>query len=357
MLAARGLADSGDAGMDVRTNRRSLMIGSALAALTGLGVCRAPIVEAAAGDDPLPSWNPGPVKDSIIAFVTAVTDPTSPRFVPVAERLAAFDIDGTLWVERPTYVDLAFAEARGRARMELDPELAQIEPWKSLAEMDEGMRTSLPEEAVTGLVVDAFRGESPDTFQFFAREWLNTAMNPALNRRSLDLSYQPMQELLSYLRANEFDLAVASAGDIEFLRVYVEQLFGIPKEFTIGTQVDLDVRTVGNSVSLVRGGEIAMGIWGDNKPIAIRLHTGRRPIFAFGNADGDLPMLRNAMLNGQGMAYFIDHDDPEREFLDKREGKTSNEGLRDYGITVVSMKDDWATVFSDEPGPDLFATD
>ena len=343
--------------MEISTNRRTLITASAMGAMAAVFKGFPAVNAFAAGEDPLPSWNAGAAKESIISFVTAITDPEHPRFVPVEDRFAAFDLDGTLWVEKPTYVDLAFAEARGRERIELDPELAQMDPWKSLVELDEGTRSSLPEDAVTGLVVDAFHGESPDTFQFFAREWLNASVNPVLGRRNLDLSYLPMQELLAYLRANEFEIAMASAGDIEFLRVHAEPLFGIPMEFTIGTQVALEVQTNGNDAELVRGNTIVFGVWGDNKPIGIRVHTGRRPILAFGNTSGDIPMLLNAMQDGEGLALMLAHDDAEREFAygNDPSGPDAIEKLEEQGIIVVSMKHDFATIFSEEPGPDLLA--
>jgi phosphoserine phosphatase len=340
-----------------RLSRRTLLHGAAAASLAVLapGSARAATPSPA---DALLSWNDGQIKETILDFVRRTTSVESQEWVAPADRIAAFDLDGTLWVERPTYVDLLFVEERARQQLELDPSLADREPWKGVINLDDDARYQLTDEEVTGLVFDTYVGFTPEEYRELATIWLNSAMNVVLGRRHVDCTYQPMLELLAFLRAHEFTVVMASAGDIEFLRAHCEPVFGIDRNLAVGTSVVTTLRTEGDLTELVRMDQGGQGVWGDGKPIAINLHIGRRPILAVGNADSDLQMLGYALSSDHpSLAMIVHHDDAEREFVyDKTVNlKTPLDRLAALGIDVISMKNDFAVMFPPLPGPDLLA--
>jgi hypothetical protein len=333
----------------------------AVLALAGLGAARVsgPVRRAAAAStpaanaDPLGAWNDGAVKRAILRFVAAVADPASPGFVPPAARLAVFDLDGTLWVERPTYVDLLFAEDRARKLLAEDPALAGRAPYADLLALDEGSRTALSEQDVLALVFDSFAGMTPAEYRARARAFLETVRNPLLDRRWVACAYAPMLELLRLLEANGFTTAIASAGDIDFVRTHAWPVFGIPPERAVGTSCRYQA---GSDGEVRRTDDLDLGVWDDGKAVAIQLHLGRRPILCVGNADSDLAMLGWTLAgDGERLALLLHHDDGGREFAYDRAVNlaTPLPVLRERGITVVSMKDDFRVVFGDGPGPNL----
>jgi hypothetical protein len=346
-----------------RITRRTLLSGTAAVAalLAAHPFIRAQDATPVAGEDPLSAWNDGPPKQAIEAFIASVTDPGNPGYVPPYDRLAVFDLDGTLWVERPAYVDLLFAEDRARDLIEMDPALAAATPYADLVALDEGRRASLTHEDVLALVSQPFKGETPETYTALAVEWLNTAVNPHFDRRVVALTYLPMLQLMRHLEANGFAVAIASAGDIDFLRAHAEPVFGVPPERVIGSMAGLEVADEqAGKVALRRTGETGFEVWGDGKAIAIERHMGQRPIFAVGNADGDLQMLGYTLAaEGERLAMMVVHDDGEREFEYGADTnlKTPVADLESRGIVVISMKNDFREIFAPGDGPDLLAGD
>ncbi|MFM9107526.1 MAG: haloacid dehalogenase-like hydrolase [Chloroflexota bacterium] len=311
---------------------------------------------AAPGDDPLSAWNDGPAKRAILTFVAAVTDPDGPGFVPEAGRIAAFDLDGTLWVERPVYVVLMFAEDRARDLIAENPVLAAATPYADLIAYDDGTLASLPEADVYELMVDPFAGETPEDYHELATSWLETAVNEHYGRRVVALTYLPMMQAMRYLEANGFVVFIASAGDLEFLRAHAEPVFGIPPERVIGTLVGLEAAPGDDpgEIELQRTGTIDFPVWNDNKAIAIERHAGLRPIFSAGNSDGDMAMLGWTLSTpGERLAMIVWHDDGVREFdYGATNGMTETRAdLEAEGIVVISMKDDFRDMFAPGDGP------
>ena len=297
---------------------------------------------------PLPSWNDGPARTAIVEFVERVTDPASADFVPAAERIAVFDNDGTLWAEKPAYFQLFFAIEQMRALAEADPEVAAREPFRTL--LDEGMGglAGMDVHALLGPLVEAAGGMPAADFEATADAWLASSRHPERDVLYTDLVYQPMLELLDYMRAHEFQTWICSGGGIDFVRAFSEQVYGIPPEQVIGTTLELEFS---DDTGLVRVAEIHHINDGPGKPVGIARHIGRRPIMAFGNSDGDLPMIQYATSGpGPGMGVYIHHDDAEREWAYDRE---SSVGRLDVGLgmaaergwTVVSMQQAWSQVF------------
>jgi len=300
------------------------------------------------GGDPLPSWNDGTAKSAILGFVRRVTT-AGPDFVAPVDRIAAFDNDGTLWVEVPVPPQFDFVFRRWRREAEEDPSLADLQPYKALIHNDpsflRGAAAQDPE--VISSILDAFdrswAGTTPADFEAEVREWLDSVTHPTMGALHQDLVYQPMIELFDLLRDNEFRVFVCSGGGRDFMRVFAEEMWGIYKENVIGSAAEY----VYENGSLVRGrgisGEINLG---PRKPESIYAQTGRLPVFAGGNADGDIEMLTAA-----SFGLLILHDDADREFAYTRSAEQSLEMAAGIGWTVVSMKLDWNTVFSDRsPG-------
>ncbi len=292
--------------------------------------------------DVLASWNDGPVKQSIVDFVTATVTP-GPDFVDAADRIATFDNDGTLWVERPLPPQFDFVFRRWAADAAEDPSLADQQPYKALAANDHqffaGLATQDPE--VIGVLLSAFArtwlGTTPDEFDAEVREWLATATQPTLGRPYIQLIYQPMRELLAYLRANEFRVFVCSGGGRDFMRVFAEETWGTYKENVIGTAAEYKY----SDGRIVRGEHVLGGLdLGPGKPEHIFAQTGRLPLFAGGNADVDIEMLEAAEF-----ALLVNHDDDSREFAYTDGAEASLARAAELGWTVVNMRDDWRVVF------------
>jgi phosphoglycolate phosphatase-like HAD superfamily hydrolase len=302
--------------------------------------------------DPLPSWNDGAVKKSITDFVARVTTQGGADFVPVEQRIAVFDNDGTLWCEQPFYSQLAFAIDRIKAMAPEHPEWKTQQPFKALLENDNAALAATGEKGLLEIVAVTHAGMTTDEFAAEVLDWTKTARHPRFNRRYIELVYQPMLELLSYLRANGFKTFVVSGGGVEFMRPWMEQVYGIPPEQVIGSSgvVKFETDSSGKPV-LIKQAKLEFVDDGPGKPVAINRFIGRRPIFAFGNSDGDLQMLQWTVAGGGArFAGLVHHTDAEREYaydrnsmigkLDKALDEASAKGW-----TVVDMKRDWKTVF------------
>jgi len=301
--------------------------------------------------EPLPSWNNGPAKSRIVSFVKAVTDKAGKDYVPPAERIAVFDNDGTLWSEQPMYFQLAFALDRVKALAPQHPEWKEKEPFASLLKGDLKGVLAGGEKALVEIVMATHAGMTTEEFEKTVREWIATAKHPRTGRRYNEMTYQPMVELLRYLRASGFKTYIVSGGGIEFMRPWVEQAYGIPPEQVVGSSGKLKFELRDGKPVLVKRNEIDFIDDKEGKPVGIQKFIGRRPIFAFGNSDGDLQMLQwTAAGGGARFMGIVHHTDAEREWAYDR---TSHIGRLDRaldegqtrGWTIVNMKNDWRTVY------------
>ena len=301
--------------------------------------------------DPLPSWNDGAAKARIIAFVQAVTAADGKDFVPPADRIAVFDNDGTLWAEQPIYFQFAFAIDRAKAMVAKHPELAKRPVLKAAASDDMKGLAATGEKGLAELVAVTHANATTDEFAQIVREWTETAQHPTLKRKYTSLTFVPMRELLEYLRANGFQTYIVSGGGIEFLRVVSEALYGVPPEQVVGSSIKTKYVIRDGQPVIVRLAEVDFINDKAGKPVAINKFIGKRPIAAFGNSDGDFEMLEwTTAAPGARLGVIVHHDDAEREVAYDRAshvGKLAR-GLDEApsrGWTVVSMKNDWKTVF------------
>ncbi len=309
------------------------------------------VAAAAAQSDPLPSWDEGAARKSIVEFVTAVTTDGGADYVEPAERIAVFDNDGTLWSEQPVYFQLAFAIDRVKAMAPEHPEWKDVEPFKSLLAGNlEGVLAS-GQKGLGEILAVTHAGMTTDEFAKTVKEWMATARHPKFDRPYNELIYQPMVELLDYLRANGFKTFIVSGGGIEFMRPWVEQAYGIPPEQVVGSSGVVTYDLNGDKPVLKKEAKVEFVDDGPGKPVGINRFIGRRPVFAAGNSDGDLQMLQWTTLNdGPRFGLIVHHTDAEREFAYDRE---SHMGKLDKaldeaparGWTVVDMKSDWKTVY------------
>ena len=305
--------------------------------------------------DPLPSWNDGPAKKSITAFVEKVTKPDSPDFVPPAERVATFDNDGTLWAEQPMYFQFLFALDRVKALAPQHPEWKDKEPFASLLKGDLKGALAGGEKALLEIVAATHSGMTTTEFEQIVKDWLATAKHPKFKRPYTEMAYQPMLELLTYLRANGFKTFIVSGGGVEFMRAFAEKAYGIPPEQVIGSSGKQQFVLRDGTPVLVKLPAVDFIDDKDGKPISIQKFIGRRPIAVFGNSDGDLQMLQWTCSGpGVRLCVYVHHTDAEREWAYDRQ---SNIGRLDKGLdeaqakgwTVVDMKKDWKKVFAFEP--------
>ena len=305
--------------------------------------------------DPLPSWSDGPAKKAIVEFVGKVTKEGGPDFVPVAERIATFDNDGTLWSEQPVYFQFAFAIDRVKALADKHPEWKEKQPFKAVLEGD--LRTALAggEKGIMELMMATHAGMTTEEFEQIVKDWLATARHLRFKRPYTDLVYQPMLELLAYLRANGFKTYIVSGGGIEFMRPWVEKVYGIPPEQVVGSSIKVKYELRDGKPVLVRLPEIDFIDDKAGKPVGIHKFIGRRPIAAFGNSDGDFEMLQwTTGAKGPRFGLIVHHTDAEREWAYDREShvgrldKALDEAPK-RGWVVVDMKKDWKKVFSFDP--------
>jgi len=309
------------------------------------------IASAAAAADALPSWRDGQAKQAIVRFVEEVTKNGGTAFVPPAERIAVFDNDGTLWVEQPMYVQLAFALDRIKALAPAHPEWKDKQPFKAAVEGDLKMVAAAGEHALLELVMATHAGMTTDAFAQTVEDWLAAAKHPRFNRPYTELVYQPMLELLVYLRANGFKTFIVSGGGIEFMRPWTEKIYGIPTEQVIGSSIKTKYEVRGGKPVIVRQPEIDFIDDKDGKPVGIHKFIGRRPIMAFGNSDGDFQMLEWTT-SGPGARFgmIVHHTDAVREYAYDRESSFGRldkalEEAKIKGWTVVDMKKDWRHIF------------
>jgi phosphoglycolate phosphatase-like HAD superfamily hydrolase len=333
--------------MDSR--RRILpILGAALCALTVV-TAGTPASDAA---EPLPSWNDGPAKQAIVDFVRRVTEPGGEAFVPEAERIATFDNDGTLWAEQPLYTQLIFALDRVKALAGEHPDWRDRQPFKAILDDDREALAAFTEHDIVEIVTATHAGVTVEEFHDIVRAWLKSARHPRFREPYTRMVYQPMLEVLEFLRANEFKIYIVSGGGIDFMRPFTEEVYGIPPEQVIGSigKTTLEMRD-GDPV-LVKLPGIEFIDDKEGKPIAIGKVIGRRPIAAFGNSDGDLEMLQyTAAGEGAQLMVYVHHDDGEREWAYDRESSMGrlDKGLDEAerrGWTVVSMQRDWRRIFA-----------
>jgi phosphoserine phosphatase len=310
-----------------------------------------PAGASAAAADVLPSWNDAAARARLVAFVQTVTDPRGQGYVAPAERIAVFDNDGTLWSEQPAYFQLAFAIDRVRALAPKHPEWRTKQPFQGVLEGDIKAVAATGERGLLELVMATHANLTTEEFAAVVRDWVATARHPTLKRPYTELVYQPMLELLSYLRANGFKTYIVSGGGVEFMRVFAEQVYGVPPEQVIGSSIATEYEVRNGKPLIVRQPKIDFIDDKAGKPVAINKFIGRRPIAAFGNSDGDFQMLEWTTAGaGPRLAVIVHHDDAGREFAYDRGshiGKLErglDEGPR-RGWTIVSMKDDWKTLY------------
>lgn len=304
--------------------------------------------------DPLPSWHDGQSKQSIIDFVAKVTKQGSANFVPISERIATFDNDGNLWAEQPMYAQLFFAADRIKALAPQHPEWQTEEPFASLLKGDVKAVIAGGMKSVAEIIMASHAGMTTEEFKDIVTQWMASARHPMTQRPYTEMVYQPMLELLTYLRANDFKTFIVSGGGIEFMRPWAESVYGIPPEQVIGSSIKTEfIMKDGNPV-LMRLPEVDFIDDKEGKPIGINSHIGRRPIFASGNSDGDLPMLQyTAAGDGPRFMLYLHHTDAEREWAYDRNSSIGklDKGLDEAqkrGWTVINMKQDWKVIYPPE---------
>jgi len=299
----------------------------------------------------LAGWNDGVAKSQILNFVAAVTRQGGPDFVTPADRIAVFDNDGTLWCEQPMQVQAFFLITRVKELAEKDPTVKERQPFKALLELDLKTLMGLGKRALLELVFTTHSGMREEEFELIAREWLAKSKHPRFGRLFKRCTFQPQLELLTFLRQSGFKTYIVSGGGIDFMRACAEEIYGIAREQVIGSSNKLRYEIDGARAGITKLAELNSFDDREAKPQNIALHVGRRPILAFGNSDGDLPMLRYTKTGkGLRLALLLHHDDPDREVAYDRDFRLSplSEGLEKadaYGITMVSMKRDWNVVF------------
>ena len=299
----------------------------------------------------LPSWNDGPTKTAILDFVSRVTREGGPDYVPPAERIAVFDNDGTLWSEQPMYVQLAFALDRIKALSAQHPEWKTRQPFKAALEGDAKTLAQGGAKSLVELLMASHAGMSSDEFDAIVRDWLRTARHPRFNRPYTELVYQPMLELLSYLRLHGFKTYIVSGGGIDFMRPWTERVYGIPPEQVIGSRIKVSYEIRDGKPVILRLPEIDFVDDRLGKPVGIHQQIGRRPILAFGNSDGDFQMLEWTTAGpGPRLGLLVHHDDAQRETAYDRNspfGKLAR-GLDEAATrrwVVTSMQKDWNRIF------------
>jgi phosphoglycolate phosphatase-like HAD superfamily hydrolase len=322
----------------------------------GLTVSAAAVLTAATalapGPDPLPSWSDGSAKRAILDFVSEVSADGRASFVPVEDRIVVFDNDGTLWAEQPFYVQVFFAIDRVKALAPEHPEWREQQPFKAALEGDMDALLAEGMAGVVKLVMATHAGMTTDEFARIVDLWIATAEHPDRKRLFTDLAYQPMLEVLRYLRANGFKTFIVSGGGVEFMRPWVERVYGIPPEQVIGSSIRTKFELRDGEPVILRMPEMDFIDDRAGKPVGIHKFIGRRPIAAFGNSDGDLQMLQwTAAGSGPRLMVLIQHTDAAREWSYDRDSKVGRldgalDEARARGWTVVSMKDDWKRVFS-----------
>lgn len=309
------------------------------------------VATAAASSDPLPSWNDGAPKNAIHQFVERVTNESSPHYVAESERIAVFDNDGTLWAEQPMYFQLAFAIDRVKALASQHPEWSEKEPFASLLKGDLKGVLASGEHGLLEIVMATHAGLTTTQFSRIVGDWIATAKHPKTGQPYTRMVYQPMLELLDFLRSKGFKTYIVSGGGIEFMRPWTEAVYGIPPEQVVGSSIKTRFELRDGEPELVRLPEINFVDDKAGKPVGINQHIGRRPIAAFGNSDGDLEMLQWTCSGANAnFCLYVHHTDGEREWAYDRNSSVGrlDKGLEEAAVrgwTVVGMKSDWRRVF------------
>ena len=331
------------------TNRSSLRLGRWIPGLLAL-FCACALSAA----EPLPSWNEGAAKARILAFVQAVTDKAGKEFVPPEERIATFDNDGTLWAEQPMYFQFLFAIDSVKVLAPKHPEWKDKAPFASLLKGDLKGAMAGGEKALLQIMAVTHSGVTTEEYEKVVKDWLRTARHPRFARPYTELAYQPMLELLAYLRANGFKTFIVSGGGVEFIRAFAEQVYGIPPEQVVGSSGKQKFEMREGKPVIVKLPAVDFIDDKEGKPLGIQKFIGRRPIAAFGNSDGDLQMLQwTAAGEGARFCLYVHHDDADREWAYDRKSRIGrlDKGLDEAearGWTVVSMKNDWKRIFAFE---------
>jgi phosphoglycolate phosphatase-like HAD superfamily hydrolase len=331
-------------------------------ALASLGLLLVGATSAAAQTDPLPSWNDGPAKQAIVAFVQATTDKASPKFVPAEERIATFDQDGTLWVEHPMYTQVMYCLERVPAVVKAKPELAKVEPFKTVLSGNREAMAKLTLKDLEVILAATSTGMSVDEFRADVKQWAETAKDPRWKRPYTELTYLPMQEVLKYLRASGFKTYIVTGGGQDFVRVFAEQVYGIPPEQVVGSAGETKYGYDKNGKPfLTKMPKLLLNDNNTGKPEGIHLMIGRRPRAAFGNTSGDRQMLEyTGAGDGARLEMLVLHDDAKREYAygpaqglpDTKVGAFSQalyDEAKKQGWVVISMKTDWKRIFAFDP--------
>ncbi len=322
-----------------------------MAALSAFSILSGAGIPARAADDPLPSWHAGPSRDAIIRFVQQVTTPGGKDFVEPRARIAVFDNDGTLWCERPLYAQLLFAMDRVKELAPRHPEWREQEPFRSVLTGDMKGVEAAGVQGMLDMTMATHAGITTEEFAGITRDWLRKARHPRFDRPYPTLVYQPMLEVLAWLRANGFKTYIVSGGGVEFVRAYAERVYGIPPELVIGSRIETKYELRDGKPVLMRQLKIDFIDDQETKPVAIEHIIGRRPLMAFGNSDGDFQMLEwTTSGSGPRFGMLIHHTDAEREYAYDRNSPVGRlaRGLdeaSDRGWLVADMKKDWKVVF------------
>jgi len=323
-------------------------------AMAGLLLVALLVSSLAAQSDPLPSWNDGPAKQSIIDFVVRVTKSGDAEYVPEARRVAVFDNDGTLWAEQPIYFQVAYAMDEVKKMSGSHPEWKDKQPFEAVLDGDHKALAAAGEHGLLEIMAATHSGMTTDTYNKSVVDWLHNARHPRFDRPYTDLVYQPMLEVLSYLRANGFKTFIVSGGGVEFMRRFADKSYGIPPEQVVGSSgvVKFELSADGKA-ELIKEPKVEFIDDGPGKPVGINRFIGRQPIFAFGNSDGDQQMLEyTASGDGARFMGLVHHTDGVREWAYDRDSKIGKldkalDEATAKGWTVVDMKNDWKQIFLD----------
>ena len=322
-----------------------------LLVLVSLISCTGPPRVIETDTDPLPSWNQGATKEAILGFVNNVSDINSPDFVPLKDRIAVFDNDGNLWSEQPAYFQLYFAIDRVKEMAPEHPEWASTQPFQSILENDLQTFATYGEHGILEVVMATHAGNTAEEYEAIVAQWLASARHPRFDRPFTDLVYQPMLELLDYLQENDFKTFIVSGGGIDFMRVWVEDVYGIPRDQVVGSSIKTKFVMEDGSAEIRRLAELDFIDDKEGKPIGINRFIGRRPVFCSGNSDGDLQMMQYTDSgDGKSFMLYLHHTDAEREWAYDRESpiRRLDKGLdeaAEKGWTVIDMKSDWKVVY------------
>ncbi len=327
-----------------------------LTPLLAAGLATAFAAQVWAQTDPLPSWNDGGAKSAIVDFVEAVTTEGSAGYVPAQERIATFDNDGTLWVEHPMYTQLAFALDRVKAMAPDHPEWKTTQPFQAVLEGDLKALAASGEHGIVEIIAATHAGMSTADFETIVEDWIATTKDKRFDRPYTELVYQPMLELLAYLRAHDFKTFIVSGGGIEFMRPWTEGVYGIPPEQVVGSSIETEFSIEDGAPVLMRLPKVDFVNDKAGKPVGINSHIGRRPIAAFGNSDGDMQMLQYTTMDAPGtrLGMIVHHTDAEREYAYDRDtefGKldVALDAAPEQGWVLIDMAKDWNRIF---PGDD-----